>query len=149
MVTIAPPRPDEVHAQHLDEVVDGDPVRGLEVGTVEDAGRGHHARDAPEIGTDARDCLLDRGLVGHVALVCDRAPAGGVDHPGRLVGIVAGPVDDRDRRALTRGPFARRAADAAAAARHQDRSAEHAPHLSVVRFRPPPALAVEARARVR
>src|SRR5438132_6334992 len=109
----------------MNEVLDRHLVRGLQVGAVEDPRRGHYTRDPTEVATDASHRLGHGLVVAYVTRVRERSSAGFAHEANGLRRIVARPVDDGDRGALTRGPFGRRAPDAASATRYQNCSGEH------------------------
>ena len=81
-------RPDQVHPQHVHEVVDRHLVRGLQVGAVEDAGRGDDA-DAtrPSSSIARRDGVPHRGVVADVARVRRRAAIRSFDQRRRLARV--------------------------------------------------------------
>jgi NAD(P)-dependent dehydrogenase (short-subunit alcohol dehydrogenase family) len=82
------------------EVVDRNLVRGLEIRTVEDAGRGDHTGDAPEVAPDRGKGLLDRTVFADVA----RVGAGGrADHLRGFGGVFGVQVDHCDPCTLTGG----------------------------------------------
>ena len=106
--------------EHVDEVVDRRPVRGLEIGTVEDAGRGDDAGDAPELASAAlrpRRATAASSPTSHG--VRDRAAAA-PRHDRAAVSLAL--LGVRGRRPRPRRPRGRRVARSPARSRSRRRS---------------------------